>query len=436
MPAHKLQESIQSSVPRIAVIGGGIVGLVLALGGIQVDVYEQSSGFREIGAGVAFTANAIKCMGLIDSNIVDAFRAVATPNGDPNESTDYLQWIDGFHEGGKLLFRLDAGYKGFEGCHRAHLLEELSKRIDHKQVHFRKRLASLVETDAHVVLEFEDGSTAEADAVIGCDGIKSTVRRLLLGSEDPAAHPYFSHKVAYRALVPMERAEKALGRHIARRQHMHVGPGAHMLHFPLANQTMLNIVAFADEPADWPHGSQNMVTSGTRQEVEATFARWGSTCRTLASLLPPQLEKWAVFDAYDHPLSSYAKGRVCLAGDAAHASAPHHGAGAGMGIEDALALCALLEPALKSSSRLQSGWGASIAHAFSVYSTVRQPRSQWLVRSSREVCDIYEWKYPGTGTDMSKCLEEITYRSHKLWYFDIEGMLADLRRLQESGTQE
>ena len=422
---------------EVAVIGSGIVGLILGIGlakrGIRVAVFEQAAGFREIGAGVAFTANAIRCMGLIDGRVVEAVRAVATPNGDPDSPTDYLQWVDGFHDNGGLLFRLDCGHRGFEGCHRAHFLEELAKRSDSDLVRFGKRLVSLSESteSENVRLIFQDNTTVAAQAVIGCDGIKSRVRQLLLGADSPAAHPHFSHKVAFRALVPMDKAERALGKHRARRQHMHIGPGAHLLHFPVAGQALMNVVAFVDEPGSWPpEHSQSMVAPATRQEVEAAFADWGPTVRSLVGLLPPELDKWAIFDTYDHPLPTYARGRVCLAGDAAHASAPHHGAGAGIGIEDTLALCTLLEMTFSRNRGTSSD--VNIEHALAVYSSVRRGRSQWLVKSSREVCDIYEWRHPETGTDMDKCLAEITERSHKLWYFNIDEMLTQLQQRYNS----
>jgi salicylate hydroxylase len=438
---------------EIAVIGGGIVGLIMGMGlakrGIKVGVFEQASGIREIGAGVAFTTNAIRCMGMIDSKIVDAVRAVATSNGDPGRPTDYLQWVDGFHhdngrEGsdGKLLFKLDCGYRGFEGCHRAHLLDEILARIDPSLVHFGKRLISLFDSksESKVRLQFQDGKQVYARAVIGCDGIKSQVRKVLIGEDNPQAHPHFSHKVAFRALVPMEKAEAAIGPYKARHQHMHTGPGAHLLHFPVADQTLINIVAFVDEPNDWtrhgevdPEGDRynsknnSMVAPATRDEVAAAFSAWGPTVRKIISLLPQELDKWAIFDTYDHPLPTYTMGRVCLAGDAAHASSPHHGAGAGIGVEDALALCTLLERVFRRDQTEQfSGFG--VERAFIIYDTLRRERSQWLVASSREVCDMYEWRHPDTGTDMEKCLAEITERSHKLWYFDIDGMLNDLNR--------
>ncbi|RYP37153.1 hypothetical protein DL766_001622 [Monosporascus sp. MC13-8B] len=446
---------------HVAIVGGGIIGLITALGlmkrNISVRMYEQASAFREIGAGVAFTANAMECMRILDPAIVDAVNAVATPNGENTEEpNDYVRFHDGYHwdpqdpanSDDKLLALLHTGYKGFQGCNRAHLLDELVKHIPDHAIEFKKRFAGYEDRGSgeKVLLRFEDGSTAEADLVIGCDGNKSKVRQLIVGAHNPASFVHFSHKVAYRALVPMERAVPVLGSFRAHNQHMHVGPSAHILHFPVTNHTLLNVVAFVTEPNDWPlcdaNGSRNMTATATREELEVAFEEWGPTVRNLVCLLPEKMQKWAIFDAYDYPVPTYVSGRVCIAGDAAHASSPHHGAGAGIGVEDALALCALVDMVATTLAQtgnpagFQQGRAATdlIVAALRVYDNVRRPRSQWLVESSREVCEIYEGNYPETKADWDKCLAEITKRSHKLWYFDIVGMLKELREGYETKT--
>jgi salicylate hydroxylase len=204
-----------------------------------------------------------------------------------------------------------------------------------------------------------------------------------------------------------------------------------MLHFPVAGGTLLNVVAFVVDPNPWPltdtNAARNMTGDATRADLEAVFGDWCPTVRNLVGLLPDRLTKWALFDTYDHPAPTYVRGRVCVAGDAAHASSPHHGGGAGIGVEDTLALCTLLEMAMAREAASQEEMTALVEQAFRVYDAVRKPRSQWLVQSSREVCDIYEWNYPATMADWDKCMAEIEKRSHKLWYFDIEGMLKELR---------
>ena len=443
---------------ELAVVGGGIVGLILATGllkrNFKVTVFEQSTSFREIGAGVAFTANAIQCMRKLDPRIVEALGKVATTNGvDANKPNDYLQWVDGWNAldenpenlEEKMLFKLYAGYRGFEGCHRAHLLDEIIELMPEDVVQFKKRLDTLVddETCEKVQLNFCDGSVAHADAgksllstgvrqkwlthlwkVIGCDGIKSRVRQLLLGENNPASFPHYSHKCAFRGLIPMEEAIAALGETKARNQYMHVGPGAHVLTFPVAKHALMNVVAFVDDAADW-EDDEKMTAPATRAEVVEAFSSWGPCVRAITKLLPPWLDKWAIFDTYDHPAPAYAKGRVCMIGDAAHASAPHHGAGAGLGIEDALSLSKLVELVDASLRSEDTRKQVALQNAFAVFDSVRRERTQWLVRSSRHVCDVYEWTAEGVGNDVNKCFEEIEWRSHRIWHFDIEKMLED-----------
>ncbi|KAI0161031.1 hypothetical protein GGR52DRAFT_586350 [Hypoxylon sp. FL1284] len=448
---------------QVAIVGGGIVGLITALGllkrNIPVTIYEQASSFREIGAGVAFTANALQCMALLDPVIVDAVNAVATQNGESGAPpNDYLRYHDGYRwdpadpdgSDDKLLGLLYSGYKGFQGCHRAALLDELVKYVPAHVVQFRKRFAECEDKgpDQKLLLRFSNGTSAEADLLIGCDGIKSKIRQLVLGASNPASYPHFSHKVAYRALIPMEQAEPALGAFKAYNQHMHTGPGAHVLHFPVAAGRLLNVVFFVREPGDWPlgdpNGVGNMTRPAARADVAAAFAGWGPTVTRLVALLPDVLDKWAIFDTYDHPAETYVRGRVCVAGDAAHAAAPHHGAGAGIGVEDALALCTLLELATATATARGGGGKATavvVEAALRVYDEVRPPRSRWLVQSSRDVCDVYEGTHPDMGDDWDRCLADIKARSHRLWYFDIDGMLRELRdgyraRVPVSGAEE
>ena len=63
-----------------------------------------------------------------------------------------------------------------------------------------------------------------------------------------------------------------------------------------------------------------------------------------------------------------------------------------------------------------------VSAAFAAYDSVRRERTQWVVRTSREVSKTYEWANPECGMDPEKCLKDIEGRAHKIWYFDIDGM--------------
>ncbi|KAI0134359.1 hypothetical protein BJ170DRAFT_716867 [Xylariales sp. AK1849] len=432
----------ESGQLRVAIIGGGIVGVAAALGllrrNMAVRLYEQADSFREIGAGVAFTTNAQTCMALLSPDILAAMKAVSTKNESP-----YYTYVDGYRCGPNQtdddddlsetqLYQLHAGTTGFDACHRAHFLDEMVKHVPEDMVEFGKRFDTYTfdEKLEEFTLRFEDGSTATTDVVIGCDGIKSRVRQILLGEDNPASYPSFAHQVAFRGLVSMERAVAALGKDKAHNQCMHTGRDAHLLTFPVAQHTLMNVVAFAPAPEGWPH--ERMVAPATGDEVRAFFSGWRPAVRAITNLLlgleDSRLDKWAIFDTYDHPAPTYASGGVCIAGDAAHATSPHHGAGAGMGIEDALALATALELTLETmqgdGSRSKS---ATVAAALAAYDAVRRERTQWLVRSSREVSKTYEWANPDCGADPEKCLRDIEWRAHKIWHFDIEGMLAEAK---------
>ncbi|RAL09582.1 FAD/NAD(P)-binding domain-containing protein [Aspergillus homomorphus CBS 101889] len=386
---------------NVAIIGGGIVGLILALGllrhGIRVTIYEQAHEFHEIGAGVAFTANAQRCMELLDPRILAGMRRVANKN--PNE---YYQYVDGYHDrsGGEeeLLFQIYAGDVGFDGCHRAHFLAELVQLLPPGVVQFRKRLDSYANDGTEggkVQLQFCDGTTAEADLVVGCDGIKSRVRQKMFGEANPVSQAHYTHKIAYRGLIPMESAVAALGKERAFNQCMHMGPRAHVLNFPVAMHTMMNVVAFVHDPGDWPLEGK-MDAPARRDEVVAAFADWGPAVRAMIDLLPDMLTKWAIFDTYDHPAPYYTLGRAVATITAMEGNDP-----------DSVA--------------------AVIAVSLQAYSHARLERSQWLVQSSRQVCEVYEWAHAQAGGDPDRCKQEIEWRAHRIWYLDIEQMLQDAK---------
>lgn len=180
-----------------------------------------------------------------------------------------------------------------------------------------------------------------------------------------------------------------------------------MIHYPVANQTMINATAFVTDPEDWSDNKQ-MTAPASRKVVEDAFAGWSPCVRALASLLPEKLDKWAVFDAWDYPAPFYNRGKICIAGDAAHASSPHHGAGACMGVEDALCLSALMKQVSASVQENAAIKGQALSSAFATFDAIRRTRTQWLVNSSRRVCDLYhqpEWGDPTRWVKVKRALK-------------------------------
>lgn len=222
MPAAKQFE--------VAVIGGGIAGLTLAAAlhvrQIPVTVYEQAPKFGEIGAGVSFTPNAVEAMRKCHTGVREAFEKVCTRNLWPSKQKVWFDYLDGYdksypagHQEAAFTISNNLGQRG---VHRAHFLDEIVKLIPESIARFGKRLDDITENaNGRLTMKFVDGTTAEADAVIGCDGIKSRVRQIIVG-DHPSAYPRYSHKCAYRGLIPMEKAIAAVGEERAQNACMHV----------------------------------------------------------------------------------------------------------------------------------------------------------------------------------------------------------------------
>ena len=130
--------------------------------------------------------------------------------------------------------------------------------------------------------------------------------------------------------------------------------------------------------------------------------------------------KWAIFDTGDHPVPTFFKGRICIVGDAAHATSPHHGAGAGFCIEDSAVLASLLSHESIASP-------ADLETVFATFNDRRKERGQWLVQSSRRIGDCYEWRAEGVGGDFAKIEKEINERNGMIADVDVEQMCADAR---------
>jgi salicylate hydroxylase len=208
----------------VAVVGGGIAGLTLAIAlhqrNISVTVYERAAKFGEIGAGVSFTPNAIRAMKGCHPGIADAFEKVCTRNGWESKRNVWFEYVDGVESVSRFHITSSSGQNG---VYRAHFLDELVKLLPADRAVFGKCLEEVVQSDgAKVTMKFADGTTAHADAVIGCDGIKSKVRQFVVGANHPSVVPSYTHKYAYRAMIPMEKAIEAIGEEKARNACMHV----------------------------------------------------------------------------------------------------------------------------------------------------------------------------------------------------------------------
>lgn len=418
--------------PTIAIVGGGITGVVLAIGlhqrGINVQVYEQAHAFGEIGAGVAFGPNAVRAMQSLSPDVHAAFEKVVTPNQWESKSKTWFDFVDAYAKDSavgqeKLLFSL-TNETGASSVHRAHFLDNMISLLPSHVTHFKKHLENVDQsnTNGKVTLTFKDGTTAEADAVLGCDGIKAKTRALVLGADHPGVSPVYTHKYAYRGLIPMERAVEVLGDDNARNSKMHLGHDGHILTFPVNRGATLNVVAFRHNDRPWPD-HQKMTMPSEKSSVYEDFKDFGPTVQKIIDLLEPNLDCWGIFDLGDHPMPAYNKGRLCCIGDAGHATSPHHGAGAGICIEDAAVMVELL-----TDQAVHDAGPKGIEAAFQAFSDNRKERTQGLVQSSRREGDLYEWRAEGVGADANKIAAECKTRCEKIWDGQINEMIAEAKR--------
>ena len=278
----------------VAIIGGGIGGLVLAIGlrcrGIAVQIYEAAPKFAEVGAGIGFDPNSIEAMTLTKPELRNVYNRLVIKKARKEDEDTWLTFRCGLAEP-KLIARVRTANpeKTFSSVHRARFLDALISLLPKGIAHFGRRLVNFEERPSgRVQLVFEDGTAAEADAVVGCDGARSTVRRLLLHRQSVLDDLSFSGKCAYRGLVPMTQAKEALGDYLAGSSSMYLGPGAHVLTYPIDRGETVNVVAFIDKPnGKWE--DERWVVKKKKEEMIRDFEGWGKPVQSVLQVRPSTL---------------------------------------------------------------------------------------------------------------------------------------------------
>lgn len=403
---------------------------------ISCTLYESASGFTEIGAGVAFGPNAVWAMSLIDPDIEEGYKRIATSNAFPSKKTTWFDFRLGMKEDAWKEFKcpgkedqevaqVKAGTLGQSSVHRAHFLDELVKLVPEGVGKFGKRAEMVERKGEKMQLTFHDGTTAEADAVIGCDGVKSRTRQILLGENHITTNPTFTGKYAYRGLIPMEKAVEAIGEEFARNSQMYMGEHGHLLTFPIEKGKTLNAVAFRTK-TDGKWEDERWVLPMNMKDMYSDFEGWGENVHKILSLMEKP-DVWALFD--HHPAPTYYKGNLAMLGDAAHASTPHQGAGAGQAIEDAFLLSNLL-------GKVDSA--KDIEKAFHAYDAVRRPRSQKIVSTSRDAVALYEFENEKLGADLDAIKKTLETRYSWIWKEDLPEQLLRAQEImgQSSNCRE
>lgn len=313
----------------IAVIGGGIGGLVAALSLLQaghdVHVYEQASGLSEVGAGIQISPNASKVL-----HALGLAAPLAAAGVRP------LAWHQRRWDDGRTLIRTplagameDAFGAPHTQIHRADLLRALHAALPDGRLHTGRALVRITDHGDRIEARFKNGDRIEADILIGADGIHSATRAQLFGP----ARPNFIGSACYRGLAP---AAAVAHLDIPLEAQVWMGPGRHFVHYFVRGGDLLNFVAVVDQDA-WT--AESWTDPADIHEARAHFADWHPQIRGILNAVEDTFI-WALFDRA--PLPAWSSGRATLLGDACHPMAPFMAQGAAQAIEDGATLAACL----------------------------------------------------------------------------------------------
>ncbi len=347
----------------ILIVGGGIGGLSVALAlarqGFASRVIERAPEIREIGAGLQLGPNGFRAferLGIAEQMDAISFRPKAVRLIDSIDGIELSYQTLGevfearFHHPYRVAYRADV---------QAVLLDEVKACPELVSLNLGDGVGHVAQHDARVAVTLESGRTLTGPALIGADGIWSTVRDQLFGPEPPQA----SGHIAYRAVLPIEAVPASL---LTDDVQVWIGPGHHLVCYKLRGGSLFNIIAIV-------HGDRvinGWDTLGDKAELEQGFADACPAVRALVSQIDHG-RMWALSDR--EAKAGWSQGRITLLGDAAHPMLPYLAQGACMAIEDGISLADQL--ALSPDDPVR---------AFQAYEQARFARTASVQRAARE----------------------------------------------------
>jgi salicylate hydroxylase len=316
-----------SSEP-ILISGGGIGGLIaayaLARQGIPVRLFEQSSEFREVGAGIQLGPNIFRVLekvGLKDAILADAHIPPAQEMR--NALTGAL--ITNIPLGAEFSARF--GNQPYAVIHRADIHGTFLKACEGSNLitlETSRHVDSYEDHGDHVTVSLNNGETVRGRALIGCDGMWSNIRERIVGDGKPRV----SGHIAYRAVLKRDEVPADLWRPDVV---LWAGPRTHFVHYPLRRGELYNLVAVfhSDRYEEgWnAEGAKDVMWQHFKMQVPQV------------TRMLERIETWRMWVLCDRePVKNWSKGNVTLLGDAAHPMLQYLAQGACMATEDAIIL--------------------------------------------------------------------------------------------------
>jgi salicylate hydroxylase len=346
----------------VAIIGAGIGGLTAALAlirqGIGVNVYEQAPELKELGAGVQISSNGTRVLYAL------GLGEAAERLGVVVAGKEIRLWSTGqtwklFDLGAVSVERYGFSYMMFHRGDLHAVLLDAIRRERPNAIHLDRKCIGVTQNQDSVTIEFERAPPVTTPIVIGADGVQSRVRFAVFGAD----RPEFTGIVAWRVLVPHERVPAGIRMNVGTNW---VGPGGHVVHYPVRGGQLLNFVGLLERD-DWR--VESWTVQGSRDEFANDFRNWHPDIHaTIHSGDTPY--KWALFAR--PPMPAWTKGGVTLLGDACHSMLPMLAQGAVMALEDGLVL-----------GRCMKKYGVAPA-ALQAYEAARRERTNRAVSGSAE----------------------------------------------------
>ena len=321
----------------IAIVGAGLGGLTAAIllqrAGYPVRVYEQAPEIARIGAGINLGQNILRVMhhlGLSDA----MYQTGLVPERHLSREWDT----------GRVLFDVPlqdwAARYGMPNLimHRGDLQASLAAALDPGTIVFDRHLRGLQTQPGGMRLEFADGATADADIVVGADGVDSRVREILQG----AAPPLYTGVVAYRAIFPTALlGGKGLESDFSKWWSDERHPAEEDRHFLIYHLTERRDEVYFVTGSPDPHWDASVSNvPAPIDEIRACYEGFHPEVTRVIDACP-QATKWPLL--IRPPMEHWSEGRVVLLGDACHPMKPHMGQGANMAMEDGVVLARCLD---------------------------------------------------------------------------------------------